>query len=198
MQTAMAAVPNSVRDELNSQPEMVIGFMGDGTVRRFATRTEAPEDATLFDSKEDAARLSHEDLDRITQRILKAQIPASKNKLEALDRAWTAMLAASAQKLAVVSTARKSGVRASKTKFELLYDFDAPDEVAETKFKELPPQAQVCLQIMAQGGKKEYTEIELRQLVDQKGKDLQTVQPPWRIFQYYKRRLSEEQLIKAA
>ncbi len=195
MQTATADAPNTVRDA-NPQPEFLIVLMADGTLKRSPSREGLPEDATIFENKEDASRLSHEDLDRITQKILKAQIPASTNKPAALERAWTAMLAASVEKPAVPH-ARKAGARASNAKFELLYDFDEPGRAEET-FKELPPQAQVCLQIMARGGKKEYTESELRDLVEKNGKDLQTVQPAWRIFQYYRRRLSDEQLIKAA
>ncbi len=195
MQTTAADAPNTVRDA-NPQRDFLIVLAADGNLRRAPSREGLPEDANIFESKEDASRLSHEDLDRITQRILKAQIPASPSKTAALERAWTAMLAASVEK-PVVMQPRKTHARIGNTKFELLYDFDEPG-TAEGAFKELPPQAQVCLQIMARGGKREYSEAELRELVEKNGKDLQTVQPAWRIFQYYRRRLSDEQLIKAA
>lgn len=181
----------------NDNERFVVALLPDGSVRRFNNKEAVPEGTASFGDIEELSKLPIAELDKISSKILKATIGHAKNKEEAVDRAWTALLAVSAN---VPADAGKKGARqprVSNTTFKLLYDFDSPGK-AEEKFKELPPQAQKCLTIMARGGKKEYPEAELRKLVEEHGKELNTVQEPWRIFQYYRNRLSDGKFIQAA
>lgn len=176
----------------------VVAVLKDGAIRRFDRKEDVPPDAQVFDSIDSVRALKMEDLDAIRGKIMKAQVSKAKNKEEAVDLTWTALLAASANPPA--AEPRRKGQRTPKvsaTKFTLQYDFEKPGK-SEEKFKDLPPQAKTCLEIMGRGGKKEYGEKELRELIEKHAQDLKTTQPPWRIFQYYRKRLVDESFVKTA
>ncbi len=176
----------------------VVAMLKDGAIRRFDRKEDVPQDAQSFASIEDVRALKHDELEAIRSKVMKAQVVKAKNKDEAVDLTWTALLAASANP--PVAEPRRKGQRAprvSTTKFTLAYDFEKPGK-AEEKFKDLPPQAKTCLEIMSRGGKKEYGEQELRELLEKHTKDLKTTQPAWRIFQYYRKRLLQESFLQTA
>lgn len=197
-------MPNTAEQKNEKEQAYVYAIMKDGSPRRFDKVEDVPQEEVghVFGSFDEMGKLSMDELDRITGSILKATIPKSKHKQEALDRAWTAVVAVTANVPAPAQPKgrRKKGdrpVRQAK-QYTLQYDFDHPGESAEKKFKDLPPQAQTCLHIMAKGGKNEYPEADLKELVAKNSKELETVQEPWRIFQYYRGRLQEEGFLKVA
>lgn len=60
----------------------------------------------------------------------------------------------------------------------------------------LPLQAQRCLQIMALAGKSRYSKTELIEEFEKHRNVFKTVQEPWKIFSFYKRKLEKMGLIR--
>lgn len=183
----------------NESEKYVIALLREGGVRRFNKREDAPADvAMVFSGIEDLEKLTVEQLDRLTKGILKAQIPDAKTKRDAVDRAWTAVVAAAnAEERAAASAVGRSAKppKIGKSKFTLTYDFDNPGARQE-QFNALPPQAQNILKIMALGSSKTLPETEVRKLINERSAELNTRQEPWRIVQYYRNRLRDEKFIQ--
>ncbi len=193
--------------ETATKQEIILMLVDNDHFVRVEDEANVPEGARLFKNPEDINKgFNMDEADSLTSKILKAQVGKSRNKEEAVQRLWMAGMAQSAAPPLPPETPKKgkgagSGTpRVSDKKYTVLYDLDNPG-TAEEKFSKLAPQAKTLVELMFKNSsstKKEFSEKELRDIVEQAHQkhEFRTEQPPWRIFQYYRRKLEDNKMIK--
>lgn len=69
------------------------------------------------------------------------------------------------------------------------YVMKAATDKSKKAVETMAPQARAIVELMVAGGKTEYTETELREMIEKNKEKLRTRQNSWRIFQYYRSQL---------
>ena len=197
-------------DAITTNNDNMIVANVNGKYKRFLALEHVPAGCRTYTSKSELKGQTKKQLETIYAYVKGVEPKNFKDQDTAVDNLWYAFAqlpvfdpvkdepetgerAAKKGKGAKVGIVADSAVSEKKSyqkkRDEDKYVIKPETDKSKALIAELAPQAQACVEIIRKDGKSEYTEVELRALMDSNKTKLRTRQTAWRIFQYYRSNL---------
>lgn len=172
----------------------------DGKYVRFEKLEHVPAGCRTYTNREELLGQTQKQVEAVYCHVKGIQTRSFKDKETAADNLWNAFaeLPLFVPKVSAKTDSDLSEdagkTEVGKKKYQKKREVDIYKILVETDkskklIAELAPQAQAVVEIIRADGKLQYTEDELKALMDSHKGKLRTKQTAWRIFQYYRGKL---------
>ncbi len=195
---------------------MIVGVVN-GTYFRIRELSSVPPGTRLYTAYKDILEHSKEQIEQICANVQGTKREVCKDKPAAANNLWhafsrlpeykrqTSVLPGSSEDEEEAPPKSKESEKLppqekreyKRRRNESTYVIRPPTDRKADIMGKLAPQAQILETIMRSSGKSEFPESELRELLDEPEnfEKLNTKQPSWRIFQYYRSKLIQAHVL---
>jgi hypothetical protein len=192
------AVTTAASNPAKTPTELFVANV-DGKYLRFEKLEHVPAGCRTYTNKRELLGQTQKQVEAVYAHVKGIQPKSFKDKETAADNLWSAFgeLPLFVPKKSVPSSDTDGSLPAdagktdTKKKYQKKRAVDIYKILPETDktrkaLEEFAPQAKACVEIIRADGKAQYTEDELKALMEANRAKLRTKQIPWRIFQYYR------------